>query len=62
MPELTIAEEMKSRLIQSSVGEQSAAEEEWHDLLPVEKKLVGYSLASGIALLVIFVVVFGVKI
>lgn len=34
--------------------------EEWFDLLPIEKKLIGYSLALGITLLVIFVLVFRV--
>ncbi|MGI9951746.1 hypothetical protein V3F56_05215 [Moorellaceae bacterium AZ2] len=30
-------------------------EEEWFDLLPVEKKLIGYSLSLGIVLLFILV-------
>ncbi|NLC76954.1 MAG: hypothetical protein GX750_04965 [Clostridia bacterium] len=34
--------------------------EEWFDLLPIEKKLIGYSLGLGITLLVIFVLVFRV--
>jgi hypothetical protein len=45
---------------QSSVGDQSAFEEEWYDLLPVEKKLMSYSLILGIVLLVIFIFAFGV--
>jgi hypothetical protein len=45
---------------ETSGGGQSAIEEEWYDLLPVEKKLIGYSLALGIALLVVFVFSFGV--
>ena len=45
---------------QSSAGGQSLAEEEWYDLLPVEKKLIGYSLALGVVLLVIFIFAFGV--
>jgi hypothetical protein len=44
----------------SSAGGQSAAEEEWYDLLPVEKKLIGYSLTLGVALLVVFIFAFGV--
>lgn len=34
--------------------------EEWFDLLPIEKKLIGYSLGLGIFLLAIFVLVFRV--
>jgi hypothetical protein len=34
--------------------------EEWHDLLPIEKKLIFSSLTLGIVLLVIFVFAFGV--
>jgi hypothetical protein len=45
---------------QSSAGVQSVAEEEWYDLLPVEKKLIGYSLALGVVLLVVFIFAFGV--
>ena len=33
-------------------------EEEWYDLLPIEKKLIGWSLGIGVSLLVIFIVVF----
>lgn len=46
--------------MQSSAGGESVVEEEWFDLLPVEKKLIGYSLALGIALLVVFIFSFGV--
>jgi hypothetical protein len=35
-------------------------EDEWYDLLPVEKKLIGYSLTLGIALLVVFIFAFRV--
>jgi len=45
---------------QTAAGGQSAAEEEWYDLLPIEKKLIGYSLGLGIVLLVIFIFAFGV--
>ncbi len=44
----------------SSAGGQSVGEEEWYDLLPVEKKLIGYSLGLGIVLLVVFIFAFGV--
>lgn len=37
-----------------------AMEDEWFDLLPVEMKLIKYSLALGIGLLVIFVIIFRV--
>jgi hypothetical protein len=39
---------------------QSAPEEEWYDLLPVEKKLITYSLVLGVILLVVFVFAFGI--
>jgi len=45
---------------QSEAAEQSMAEEEWFDLLPVEKKLIGYSLVLGVVLLVIFIIYFRV--
>ena len=35
-------------------------EQEWFDLLPIEKKLCGYSLGLGIALLAVFILVFEV--
>ena len=44
----------------SIVGEKSGAEEEWYDLLPIEKKLITYSLGLGVALLVVFIFAFGV--
>lgn len=34
--------------------------QEWFDLLPVEKKLVGYTLGTGLVLLCIFVFIFRV--
>ncbi|MGQ9825642.1 MAG: hypothetical protein ACUVSK_11775 [Desulfotomaculales bacterium] len=36
------------------------AAEEWYDLLPVEKRLMGWSLGLGIVLLVIFILIFEV--
>jgi hypothetical protein len=39
---------------------QSVPEEEWYDLLPVEKKLITYSLVLGVILLVVFVFAFGI--
>ncbi|MDP4127690.1 MAG: hypothetical protein Q8912_12185 [Bacillota bacterium] len=39
-------------------AEMQAQAEEWYDLLPVEKKLIGYSLGLGILLLIIFIVGF----
>jgi hypothetical protein len=35
--------------------------QEWYDLLPIEKKLIGYSLSLGILLLVIFIIIFKVS-
>ncbi|MEW6727064.1 hypothetical protein ACP3TJ_02230 [Desulforudis sp. 1088] len=43
--------------------EQVAAEleaQEWHDLLPIEKKLMAWSLGLGIALLIFFIFIFEV--
>ncbi|WP_158408582.1 hypothetical protein [Desulfosporosinus fructosivorans] len=46
---------------QSSVNVQEMlAEDEWYDLLPVEKKLISITLGLGLILLVIFVIVFKV--
>lgn len=39
---------------------QNGPEEEWYDLLPIEKKLIGYSLGLGVILLVVFILAFGV--
>jgi len=45
----------------SSVNVQEVlAEDEWYDLLPVEKKLISISLGLGIVLMVIFVLAFKV--
>jgi hypothetical protein len=44
----------------TSPTQQSGVEEEWFDLLPVEKKLITYSLALGVALLIVFIFAFGV--
>jgi len=46
---------------QSSVNVREVlAEDEWYDLLPVEKKLIFYSFGLGIVLMVIFVLAFKV--
>lgn len=46
---------------QSSVNVQEVlTEDEWYDLLPVEKKLISITLGLGILFLVIFVIVFKV--
>lgn len=46
---------------QSSVNvKEVLAEDEWYDLLPVEKKLISFSLGLGIVLMAIFVIVFKV--
>lgn len=34
--------------------------QEWYDLLPIEKKLICYSLGLGILLLIIFIMIFKV--
>jgi len=33
-------------------------QEEWYDLLPIEKKLIGWSLGIGLSLLVVFIILF----
>jgi len=46
---------------QTRVNAQEMLEaDEWHDLLPIEKKLIGYSLGLGVVLLVIFIFSFDV--
>jgi hypothetical protein len=55
-----MAEEKGPQTPQSSAAGQSVAEDEWYDLLPVEKKLIGYSLALGVVLLVVFIFAFGI--
>ncbi|MFZ5634882.1 MAG: hypothetical protein ACOY40_18805 [Bacillota bacterium] len=32
--------------------------EEWYDLLPIEKKLIAWSLGIGVVLLIIFILIF----
>lgn len=50
--------------IRPQVAEQPASvaamleQEEWYDLLPIEKKLIAWSLGIGIVLLVIFILAF----
>ena len=50
---------------QLSTGENSSinveevlGEDEWYDLLPVEKKLISITLGLGLAFMVIFIIVF----
>jgi hypothetical protein len=57
---MTMRKEIGSATIESSTPAKTAVEEEWFDLMPVEKKLIGYSLGLGVSLLIIFVFVFGV--
>jgi hypothetical protein len=41
-------------------SDQTMDQDEWHDLLPIEIKLISYSLGLGIILLVVFIFAFGV--
>ena len=52
----------KARSIKASrpVAKPELEVDEWYDLLPIEKKLIGYSLGLGIILLAIFIVAFDV--
>ena len=43
---------------QQAPAAKKAYEDEWYDLLPIEKKLIGSSLGLGLALLVLFVIIF----
>lgn len=46
---------------QSSVNvKEVLAEDEWYDLLPVEKKLISISFGLGLVLMVVFIMVFKV--
>ncbi|WP_169843592.1 hypothetical protein [Desulforamulus ferrireducens] len=56
MPEVKIRE--ANQVIRQA--EQLDYEDEWFELQPVEKKLVGYSLGLGIALLIVFIFIFEV--
>lgn len=55
-----MAEIQVSQAEQTTAGAQAMLEDEWHELLPIEKKLISYSLSLGIVLLVIFIFTFGV--
>lgn len=45
---------------QQQVNALPIEEDEWHDLLPIEKKLMAYSLGLGVVLLFVFIFTFGV--
>lgn len=55
-----MAKTQLSKSGQSIVNTQPIDEDEWYDLLPVEKKLISFSLGLGLILLAIFIVSFGV--
>lgn len=50
--------ELKTVQSQPAPTPAEAMEDEWFDLLPVELKLIKTSLALGIALLALFVIIF----
>lgn len=50
--------ELKTVQSQQTPTPADAMEDEWFDLLPIELKLIKTSLALGIVLLVIFVIIF----
>jgi len=61
MAQLAINKNKELGPMQSSPHAQTVVpEDEWYDLLPVEKKLIGYSLTLGVVLLVVFIFAFGV--
>jgi hypothetical protein len=49
-----------SQAEQPTISAPAMAADEWHELLPIEKKLIFYSLGLGIVLLVVFIIAFGV--
>lgn len=51
--------ELSPNLQQTDVKAEMEAQE-WFDLLPIEKKLIWYSLGLGLILLVIFIFIFEV--
>ncbi|ODA42266.1 hypothetical protein [Desulfosporosinus sp. BG] len=57
-----MAKEQLGKAGQFVVNAQPELEEadEWYDLLPIEKKLISFSLGLGLILLAIFIVSFGV--
>ncbi|OLN32704.1 hypothetical protein [Desulfosporosinus metallidurans] len=56
-----MAKEQSNKTGQPTIDVQATLEvDEWYDLLPIEKKLISYSLGLGLALLAIFIVIFGV--
>ncbi|NPV92792.1 MAG: hypothetical protein HPY50_18655 [Firmicutes bacterium] len=44
---------------QQSINTREAPEDEWYDLLPVEKKLIYDTLGLGLILLIVFILAFG---
>lgn len=52
--------QLKTNQSDPVVTAEASYEDEWYDLLPIEKKLIKYSLGLGISLLVVFVLVFKV--
>jgi len=52
--------EFSPNLQQTNVKAEMEEGQEWFDLLPIEKKLIWYSLGLGLILLVIFIFIFEV--
>lgn len=52
--------ELKTAPDQQTPTPAEAMEDEWFDLLPIELKLIKYSLGLGIGLLGVFVIIFRV--
>ncbi len=53
--------ELKTRQAEeAAVSAQAAYQDEYYDLLPIELKLIKYSLGLGIGLLIVFIVIFKV--
>lgn len=52
--------ELESKMEQQPDVKAEMETQEWYDLLPIEKKLIKYSLSLGITLLVVFILSFRV--
>ncbi|MEG6615029.1 hypothetical protein V6C27_01130 [Peptococcaceae bacterium 1198_IL3148] len=52
--------DLKTKQSEPVITAEASYQDEWYDLLPVEKKLIKYSLGLGIGLLVVFVLIFKV--
>jgi hypothetical protein len=55
-----MAELKNNQTAQQTASAEASYEDEWYDLLPIEKKLIKSSLGLGLSLLVVFIIIFKV--